>query len=150
MKNPTTYPKGTGPNGANSQACWYVWGFHQKGFHRRTRPTAVSLAGSRASFIPGSYRPTADLGKELLSPSVLLIGAGGLQRTARTQPIPDADHAAGDVPENDPFWVRAAETFAQDLAANRIPPIREIRGRLHAGQPRAQQVRAYLSRLAHG
>jgi len=49
--------------------------------------------------------------------------------------------------DNDPLQEEAAEVFADDLAADRVPSIRSIRTRLHIGQPRAQQVRAYLATL---
>ena len=50
----------------------------------------------------------------------------------------------------DPVEGRAAQAFADDLAAHRVPSIREIRGQLHVGQPRAQQVRAHLATLTGG
>jgi hypothetical protein len=40
---------------------------------------------------------------------------------------------------------QAAEAFAGEVAAGRVPSVRAIRARLHVGQPRAQQVRAYLT-----
>jgi hypothetical protein len=46
---------------------------------------------------------------------------------------------------SDPVHAIAAEEFADDMAAGRIPPIRAIRARLHVGQPRAQQVQAHLA-----
>lgn len=48
---------------------------------------------------------------------------------------------------------RAAELFADDVAAGKVPGIRRIRSGLHVGQPKAEQVRAYLAdltRAAHG
>jgi hypothetical protein len=50
----------------------------------------------------------------------------------------------------DPLEVQAEAEFADELAARRPPTIREIRTRLRVGQPRAQQVRAYLSGLLAG
>jgi hypothetical protein len=50
----------------------------------------------------------------------------------------------------DPLRVQAAEVFAADVAAGRLPSIRAIRSRLRVGQPRAQQVRAYLAALGDG
>ena len=62
--------------------------------------------------------------------------------------------AAGPVPGAvsgmDPLRVQAAEVFGADVAAGRVPSIRAIRSRLRVGQPRAQQVRAYLDALAGG
>jgi hypothetical protein len=39
----------------------------------------------------------------------------------------------------------AAELFAGDLAAGKVPGVRRIRKELRVGQPRAQQVREYLA-----
>jgi hypothetical protein len=50
----------------------------------------------------------------------------------------------------DALQAHAAEEFADDVAAGRMPSIRTIRARLHIGQPRAQLVRAYLATLAAG
>jgi Protein of unknown function (DUF2637) len=41
----------------------------------------------------------------------------------------------------------AAELFAADLDAGRVPGIRAIRSRLHVGQDKASQVQAYLRGL---
>jgi len=47
-------------------------------------------------------------------------------------------------PENgnkaDPLQEHAAELFAEQLAADRVPSIRAIRAQLHVGQPRAQRL----------
>ena len=43
---------------------------------------------------------------------------------------------------------QAAELFADDLAAGKVPGVRRIRRELHVGQPRAQEVREYLTVLA--
>lgn len=50
----------------------------------------------------------------------------------------------------DPLQVQAAEVFAADVAAGRLPSIRAIHSQMRVGQPRAQQVRAYLAALADG
>jgi hypothetical protein len=47
----------------------------------------------------------------------------------------------------DPLHARAAEEFAEEIAAGLAPSIRAIRARLHVGQPRAQQVRAHLAAI---
>lgn len=41
----------------------------------------------------------------------------------------------------------AAELFADDIAAGKVPGIRRIRSGLHVGQPKAEQVQAYLKTL---
>ncbi|HEX6520549.1 MAG TPA: DUF2637 domain-containing protein [Streptosporangiaceae bacterium] len=56
-----------------------------------------------------------------------------------------SDGAAGD----GLLQAQAAEAFASEVAAGRVPSVRAIRARLHVGQPRAQQVRAYLATLAN-
>jgi hypothetical protein len=43
---------------------------------------------------------------------------------------------------------QAAELFADDLAAGKVPGVRRIRREMHVGQPRAQEVREYLTVLA--
>jgi hypothetical protein len=42
----------------------------------------------------------------------------------------------------------AAELFATELAAGKVPGIRRIRREMHLGQPRASQVRDYLAAVA--
>ena len=41
----------------------------------------------------------------------------------------------------------AAEMFAEDLGRGELPSIRAIRSGLHVGQPKAEQVQAYLATL---
>jgi hypothetical protein len=65
-----------------------------------------------------------------------------------------APHGPGDngVPARghgeDPLQGHAAEVFAEQLAADRVPSIREIRAQLHVGQPRAQRLQDYLAEEA--
>jgi hypothetical protein len=47
--------------------------------------------------------------------------------------------------DTDPLQAQAAQAFAVELAAGRVPSVRAIRARLHVGQPRAQRVRGYLA-----
>ena len=46
----------------------------------------------------------------------------------------------------DPLGAQAAEVFAAQLAADRIPSVRAICAQFHVGQPRAQRLRDYLAR----
>jgi hypothetical protein len=55
-----------------------------------------------------------------------------------------------EVADDDPLQAEAAQLFAEDLAACRIPSVRAIRVGLHIGQPRAQRVRAYLTAITEG
>jgi hypothetical protein len=86
-------------------------------------------------------------------PAVALVGSYELLmivfRSAHApggvQAVPGTPGAGG----SDPLQARAAEAFAGEVAAGRVPPVREIRARLHIGQARAQRVRAYLTALVN-
>jgi hypothetical protein len=87
-------------------------------------------------------------------PAVALVGSYELlMMIIRSAQLPGADAAPGGAPgrvpdpDADPLQVRAAQAFAVELAAGRVPSVRAIRDRLHVGQPRAQRVRAYLAAL---
>jgi len=45
---------------------------------------------------------------------------------------------------------KAARLYAVELAAGEVPSVRRIRREMHVGQPRAQEVRAYLAALTTG
>jgi hypothetical protein len=85
-------------------------------------------------------------------PAVAVIGSYELlmmiiretPRAAVEVSVPAGQSAEG-IP--DALQGRAAEEFADDVTAGRMPSIRVIRARLHVGQPRAQVVRAYLATL---
>jgi hypothetical protein len=64
--------------------------------------------------------------------------------------MPGAAGAPGRVSDSDPLQAQAAQVFASELAADRVPPVRSIRARFHVGQPRSQRVRAYLATLISG
>ena len=89
-------------------------------------------------------------------PAVALVGSYELFMTiiggARQLDggVSGAEQVSQAVSGTDPLRVQAAEVFAADVAAGRVPSIRAIRSRLRVGQPRAQQVRAYLAALADG
>ena len=76
--------------------------------------------------------------------------------SAETAPVPAAQvpvpvngtRVLAPVSEPTELQLRAAREFADDITAGRVPGIRAIRQQLRIGQPRAQQVRAYLSSLA--
>jgi Protein of unknown function (DUF2637) len=88
-------------------------------------------------------------------PAVALVGSYELlMMTIRGTQSPEETVEAATVRmpsaerPTDPLHARAAEEFADDVAAGHTPSIRAIRTRLHVGQPRAQRVRGYLDRLA--
>src|SRR5215469_12228539 len=60
-----------------------------------------------------------------------------------SQPAPGGVTGSADNP--DPLGEQAAEIFADQLAAHRVPSVRAIRAQLHVGQPRAQRLRGYLA-----
>lgn len=51
------------------------------------------------------------------------------------------------IPKADPLHEQAAEVFADELAAERVPSVRAIRVRFHVGQARAQRIRGYLAAI---
>jgi hypothetical protein len=53
--------------------------------------------------------------------------------------------ASGTRRDADPLQEQAAELFAAQLAAGRVPSVRAIRAQFHVGQPRAQRLRDYLA-----
>jgi hypothetical protein len=84
-------------------------------------------------------------------PAVALVGSYELlMMFIRTAQVMAHTAATGGIPDADPMQVQAAQLFADDLAAARVPSVRAIRARLHVGQPRAQRVRAYLTTLTAG
>jgi hypothetical protein len=77
-------------------------------------------------------------------PAVALVGSYELlMMVIRSSQVPvdtpETEHGA------DPLRERAAELFAGQLAADRVPSVRAIRAELHVGQPRAQRLRNYLA-----
>jgi hypothetical protein len=78
-------------------------------------------------------------------PAVALVGSYELlMMVIRGSQVPtegtsQAGHGA------DPLHEQAAELFAGQLAADRVPSVRAIRAQLHVGQPRAQRLRDYLA-----
>jgi hypothetical protein len=85
-------------------------------------------------------------------PAVALVGSYELlMMIIRAAQVPGIGAAPRGEPERtpdaDPLQGQAAQAFAAELAAGRVPSVRAIRARLHVGQPRAQRVRAYLAAL---
>jgi hypothetical protein len=78
-------------------------------------------------------------------PAVALVGSYELLmmvvRGSQAEPDGTPDRAEA----QDPLQQRAAEVFADQLAADRVPSVRAIRAQFHVGQPRAQRLRDYLA-----
>jgi len=70
-------------------------------------------------------------------PAVALVGSYELLMMVirGSQPAPGGITGSADNP--DPLGEQAAEVFADQLAAHRVPSVRAIRAQLHVGQPRA-------------
>jgi hypothetical protein len=97
-------------------------------------PAGAAVAAWPAAALVGSYE-------------LLMMIIRGAQAPAPAD-APETRQEPRPSPEADPLQARAAQEFADDLAAGRTPSVRAIRARLRVGQPRAQQVRAYLATLA--
>jgi len=93
--------------------------------------TGAAVAAWPAVGLVGSY--------ELL---MMIIRAAHLLRTGTA-----LGWAPECMPGTDPLQVEAAHAFAGELAAGRVPSVRAICAQLYVGQPRVQQVRAYLAAL---
>jgi hypothetical protein len=85
-------------------------------------------------------------------PAVALVGSYELLMVIiRSGQVPAGQVAGPVIPGalgDDPVQTQAAQEFADEVAAGRVPSVRVIRARLHVGQPRAQRVRTYLAALA--
>jgi len=83
-------------------------------------------------------------------PAVALVGSYELLMMVirSSQAVPPGTTGSPGVP--DPLQEQAAEIFADELAADRVPSVRAIRAQLHVGQPRAQRLREYLAAGAVG
>ena len=92
------------------------------------------------------YGAPYGLSGELLSgwPAVAFVGSVemvlGMVRRTRAVPGP----VPGEFASLNGHAAAAAELFAADLQAGRVPGIRAIRSGLQVGQDKAQQVQAYL------
>jgi hypothetical protein len=78
-------------------------------------------------------------------PAVALVGSYELLMMVirGSQAVPGGITGSADNPN--PLGDQAAEIFADQLAAHRVPSVRAIRAQLHVGQPRAQRLRDYLA-----
>lgn len=81
-------------------------------------------------------------------PAIALVGSYELLMMVIRSSRVSARDTSDRKHETNPLKEQAAEVFAEQLAADRVPSVREIRAQLHVGQPRAQRVRKYLAALA--
>jgi hypothetical protein len=81
-------------------------------------------------------------------PAVALVGSYELLMMVIRSSHAKPGGNAGSPDIADPLGEQAAEMFADQLAADRVPSIRAIRAQLHVGQPRAQRLRDYLATAA--
>jgi hypothetical protein len=86
-------------------------------------------------------------------PAVALVGSYELLmviiHSAQTPVGALAGSGTSGAAGGDPLQAQAAEEFAGEVAAGRVPSVRMIRARLHVGQPRVQRVSAYLAALSN-
>jgi hypothetical protein len=130
---------------------------------------AVSAAGN-VGHVHGHLladRATAAV-PPLAAAAALAVGLGVLKRVVEHHhratapdsqpdqvPVPEAAPAPGTPVPVPPAGLNghghaAAELFAADLAAGKVPGVRRVRREMHLGQPRAQKVREYLTGLVLG
>jgi Protein of unknown function (DUF2637) len=113
---------------------------------------AASVAGNVGHVTGGdsASRITAAV-PPLAAAAALTVGLGVLKRVvaaaggSSVQP-PETGHALVPVSLNG-YAAEAAEAFAEYVDAGQVPSIRDIRERMRIGQPKAQQVQAYLRTL---
>jgi Protein of unknown function (DUF2637) len=108
------------------------------------------VVAQNASAVPAPAGPVPDAGPPYPD-------AAGTPDAAAPDPVPaetggEASGAPGDVPEPpaglNGHAAEAAEMFAADLAAGRVPSIRDIRTGLRVGQDKATEVQGWLRTLA--
>jgi hypothetical protein len=68
-------------------------------------------------------------------PAIVLVGSYELLTTVIHSSHAAHEGGSGIALSRDPLQEQVAEVFAGDLAADRVPSIREIRAQLHVGQP---------------
>jgi hypothetical protein len=109
-------------------------------------PVGAAVAAWPAVALVGSYELLMMVIRGAQQPaSYLRPGTETEPAAAPADVRPEAEQEPAGVP--DPLVLRAAEEFADDVTAGRMPSVRAIRTRLHVGQPRANLVRAYLATL---
>jgi hypothetical protein len=114
---------------------------------------AATLAANVAAGL--SYGPVGALVASWPAPALvisyelLMIVLRTSVRAAATAPAADTA-VPGPPAERNGHAQAAAERYAADLAKGEVPGVRRIRRDLKVGQPRAQQVRAYLAALVPG
>jgi hypothetical protein len=116
---------------------------------------AVSVAGNvgHIEVHSAAARATAAI-PPLAAAAALAVGLGVLKRVVAmygspTSVQPGAPHplALGNGHAAPEHARDAAEIFTVELAGGQVPSVREIRRVMHIGQPKAQEVHAYLSAL---
>lgn len=106
--------------------------------HRLITRTQTGAAEVRAD----GARVTAEAAEATVSTETAPVPAAQVPAPVNGTPV------LAPVSEPTELQLRAAREFADDITAGRVPGIRAIRQQLRVGQPRAQQVRAYLASLA--
>ena len=109
---------------------------------------AVSVAGNVGHTASHDWasRATAAV-PPLAAAAALAVGLGVLKRVVHGIPTAETTAVGSELAALNGHAAEAAERFAEYVEAGQVPSIRDIRERMHVGQPRAQQVQAYLRSL---
>lgn len=95
------------------------------------------VAAWPAAALVGSY--------ELL---MLIIRSGAAERSTVPGDVPEAEHVSDVSAGLNGHAAKAERLFATEIESGAVPGIRRIRAAMHVGQPKAQQVQAYLASLS--
>jgi hypothetical protein len=109
------------------------------------RPLGLGVAATLAANIAHGLGHALPGAAVAAWPAVALVGSYELLMMVIRSSQVSVDGAPGAERDADPLRERAAELFAGQLAADRVPSVRAIRAQLHVGQPRAQRLRDHLS-----
>jgi Protein of unknown function (DUF2637) len=111
---------------------------------------AVSVAGNIGHDAAHDWTSRATAAVPPLAAAVALaVGLGVLKRVVAARTAPGPGTAVPEPPAAlNGHGLKAAELFADELAAGSVPGIRRIRNEMRVGQPRAQQIRDYLGEVA--
>ncbi|MDQ2874937.1 MAG: DUF2637 domain-containing protein [Actinomycetota bacterium] len=108
---------------------------------------AANVAAGLAYGLTGAVVAAWPAGALVLSYELLML----VIRSA-AEPVPEAAPVPDGVPEPpaalNGHGHAAAQRYAAEVAAGKVPGVRQIRREMHVGQPRAQEVREYLATLA--
>lgn len=120
-----------------------VWAELSRDLHLPADEPGPYPAGyAPAPSVPADEQPHLGAGPEWSA--AVPDRSGSVVATGQQQVIP----VLVDVPEPREVFLKAVQTFAPGGELAEVPPIQTIKRELSCGQPRAQEVKAYLTKLA--